>query len=67
MDYQVAKTVVFDRERAIQAREMHRIAAGGSDRVSGGEVRRLPLRLRGLISFRQQAPLSFIDCGGTAV
>ena len=64
MEYFVAKTVEFDRNAAIQAREMFRIAEGESDQSQSRGVRSISNRLKELISFGQQAPLSFSECGG---
>ncbi|MGD9712839.1 MAG: hypothetical protein AB7V46_12305 [Thermomicrobiales bacterium] len=64
MDQMVAKTIVFDREMAIRAREMNRIAAEGQDRQ--GRFEGIVGRVARLVQFRQQAPVSLQECGGAA-
>ncbi len=67
MEYLVAKTIVFDRNLAIQARELRRMATEGAPVDCEAETREgVVARVARLIQFRRPDPVAYAECGGAA-
>jgi hypothetical protein len=64
---EIAKTVVFDRDRAIRMREMRRIATDGRDEpVLSSLWSGIGEQIARLIRIRPQEPASLTGIGGSA-